>query len=65
MIKQNISKHLSQKRLKDLLNAKFELQKNIQPTLLSENKNVKAVYKNFFDVLDETIKQEIKYLSES
>lgn len=64
MTEQDISKYLSQKRLKDLLNIKFEIQKSIQPALLTETENVKTVYKKFFNVLDETIQQEIKYLNE-
>lgn len=64
MTEQEVNKYFSQKRLKDLLSVKFELQKNIQPTLLTEAENIKTVYKNFFNVLDETINQEIKYLNE-
>ncbi len=64
MTKQDISKYLSQKRLKNLLNVKFELQKSIQPTLLTEVEYIKITYKKFFNVLDETIQQEIKYLNE-
>ena len=64
MTEQDINKYFSQKRLKDLLNVKFKLQKNIQSTLLLETERVKTVYKKFFNVLDETIEQETKYLNE-
>ena len=64
MTEQDINKYFSQKRLKDLLNAKFELQKNILPVLLSEPESIKTAYEKFFNVLDETIEQEIKYLNE-
>lgn len=64
MIEQKVNIYTSQKRLQNLLNVKFELQKNIQPVLLSEPESIKTVYKKFFNVLDETIEQETKYLNE-
>ena len=64
MTEQDINKYFSQKRLKDLLNAKFELQKNILSVLLSETESIKTAYEKFFNVLDETIEQETKYLNE-
>lgn len=64
MIEQKMNIYTSQKRLQNLLNAKFELQKNIQPILLSEPESIKTVYEKFFNVLDETIEQETKYLNE-
>lgn len=64
MTEQDINKYFSQKRLKDLLNVKFKLQKNIQSTLLLETESIKTAYEKFFNVLDETIEQETKYLNE-
>ena len=64
MMEQKINIYTSQKRLQNLLNVKFELQKNIQPVLLSEPESIKTVYEKFFNVLDETIEQETKYLNE-
>lgn len=64
MIEQKMNIYTSQKRLQNLLNAKFEMQKNIQPILLSEPESIKTAYEKFFNILDEIIEQETKYLNE-
>lgn len=57
-----IKEYCSQKRIKLMLDIKFELLKNIQP-LLSDDENIKTVYDDFFIKLDDVIKQEARYLN--
>lgn len=57
-----IKEYCSQKRIKLMLDVKFELLKNIQP-LLADEENIKIVYDDFFIKLDDVIKQEARYLN--
>ena len=59
---ETIKEYCSQKRIKLILDVKFELLKNIQP-LLSDDENIKTVYDDFFIKLDDVIKQEARHLN--
>lgn len=64
MSKTDMGIYCFQKRLQYLLDIKSNAIKNIQPTLVGEDNKIGAVYTKFFDEIEITIKEEVKFLNE-